>query len=217
MKCPACKADIDPDSLYCDQCGQELKICPKCHIFGKSKRCTQCGGILEKPTEKKPLSDASEMPAARPKEESKPKSPPPPPKQDQSSSSPPPPKAPQASTPADAQKTMRIQRDPVREPGAAPQLKFINRNIGADITFKSGDIIGRRDGQHTRVFGQYGQVSGRHAQVEYNPGKGWSITDLGSSNGTRYNNEYLRENIPQLIKDESYIIIANIEFYVRTE
>lgn len=47
VNCPKCKAEIESDSHYCDQCGIELYICPQCHLFGKGKRCTQCGQALE--------------------------------------------------------------------------------------------------------------------------------------------------------------------------
>ncbi len=48
MKCYHCKQEIDDDSLFCDQCGEKIWICPKCHIPGKGegKRCGLCGNIL---------------------------------------------------------------------------------------------------------------------------------------------------------------------------
>lgn len=48
MNCYNCKAPIDDDSLYCDQCGVRLYVCPKCHIAGKGegKRCCKCGTAL---------------------------------------------------------------------------------------------------------------------------------------------------------------------------
>lgn len=39
MKCPFCKATIDDDSHFCDQCGKELHFCPEC---GKPKIGTVC-------------------------------------------------------------------------------------------------------------------------------------------------------------------------------
>lgn len=46
VNCPKCRVEIESDSYYCDQCGVELYICPQCHVFGKGKRCTQCGQPL---------------------------------------------------------------------------------------------------------------------------------------------------------------------------
>lgn len=46
MKCPFCKAIIDDDSRFCDQCGKELHFCPEC---GKPKMgtvCPACGADL---------------------------------------------------------------------------------------------------------------------------------------------------------------------------
>ena len=46
MKCPFCKAMIDDDSRFCDQCGKELHFCPEC---GKPKMgtvCPACGADL---------------------------------------------------------------------------------------------------------------------------------------------------------------------------
>lgn len=48
MKCFICKNDIEDDSLFCDQCGTKIFICPDCRIPGKGegKRCGKCGHLL---------------------------------------------------------------------------------------------------------------------------------------------------------------------------
>lgn len=48
MNCYNCKAQIDDDSLYCDQCGERIYLCPGCRIPGKGegKRCGKCGTAL---------------------------------------------------------------------------------------------------------------------------------------------------------------------------
>ena len=46
IKCPKCQAEIEGDSYFCDQCGAELFVCPKCGAYGKGKRCTRCGEPL---------------------------------------------------------------------------------------------------------------------------------------------------------------------------
>lgn len=47
--CPNCKADIDNDSIYCDQCGQALTFCTKCGRVGLGKRCSYCGAQMARP------------------------------------------------------------------------------------------------------------------------------------------------------------------------
>ncbi|SEE60964.1 FHA domain-containing protein [Prevotella aff. ruminicola Tc2-24] len=44
--CPACREEIDDDSHYCDQCGQELFFCNHCGRVGLGRRCTYCGGLM---------------------------------------------------------------------------------------------------------------------------------------------------------------------------
>lgn len=44
--CPKCKSEIDADSLYCDQCGDALKICPQCQSLSRGKKCSKCGSAV---------------------------------------------------------------------------------------------------------------------------------------------------------------------------
>jgi hypothetical protein len=46
MKCPFCKAIIDDDSWFCDQCGKELKFCPECRQPKRGTECAACGADL---------------------------------------------------------------------------------------------------------------------------------------------------------------------------
>ena len=52
VKCPFCNKDIEQDSFYCDQCGEELKLCSNGHGFKKGKICGTCG---------KPLTSAKDV------------------------------------------------------------------------------------------------------------------------------------------------------------
>lgn len=47
--CPACKEQIEDDSHYCDQCGQQLLFCKQCGHVGMGRRCTRCGGVMALP------------------------------------------------------------------------------------------------------------------------------------------------------------------------
>lgn len=47
--CPKCKADIDDDSIYCDQCGEALAFCSQCGRVGIGKRCSHCGAPMAYP------------------------------------------------------------------------------------------------------------------------------------------------------------------------
>jgi len=44
--CPKCKEEIEDNSHYCDQCGQELVYCSSCERVGMGRRCTHCGGLM---------------------------------------------------------------------------------------------------------------------------------------------------------------------------
>ena len=46
MKCPYCKATIDDDSYYCDQCGKEMRFCPDCKKPKIGTECAACGADL---------------------------------------------------------------------------------------------------------------------------------------------------------------------------
>ena len=46
MKCPFCKAIIDDDSWFCDQCGTALKFCPECRQPNRGTECAACGADL---------------------------------------------------------------------------------------------------------------------------------------------------------------------------
>lgn len=46
MECAYCKMEIDDDSYFCDQCGEEILICPTCKKPGKGKVCIWDGTKL---------------------------------------------------------------------------------------------------------------------------------------------------------------------------
>lgn len=176
MICLFCKCEIDDDSFYCDQCGQEILICPKCNKPSKGKFCTSDGTTLVKMKEKMaptPLSNGITVGVSTP--------------------------------------------SPNLESGGASgksELHLINRTLGLDIKVEKDVSIGRTKGDFVDIFAKYDTVSSEHLKITYDPQKGWLATDLGSTNGTKYNNTPLIPNQQQLLSDKSYLQIANIEFFV---
>lgn len=166
MQCPFCKSNIDDDSLYCDQCGKEILICPKCNKPGKGKMCTRDGTKL--------ITMKSKI----------------------------------AGTAIGVGVSVAVSLD-------KGELHLINKNLGLDIKIEKDVLIGRETGDFVDIFSKYETVSGRHLQIDFDSQKGWLVTDLGSTNGTKYNDIPLVPNRPQILTDKSYLIIANMEFYVQ--
>jgi hypothetical protein len=58
MQCPSCKEQIDDDSHYCDQCGEQILVCSICGRPGKGKRCIfdgkemiPAGSVVQQPSQ----------------------------------------------------------------------------------------------------------------------------------------------------------------------
>ena len=178
MQCPFCKSNIDDDSFYCDQCGKEISICPKCNKPGKGKMCTIDGTTL--------ITMKNKM----------------------------------AGTATGVGVSVAVSSAPAQKLGPTPvldkgELRLINKNLGLDIKIEKDVSIGRTTGDFVDIFSKYQTVSGRHLQINFDLQKGWLVTDLGSTNGTKYNNMPLVPNKPQILSDKSYLIIATIEFYIQ--
>lgn len=46
IQCPECRSMIPDDSVFCDQCGKELKWCPECKKPKRGTECPLCGSDL---------------------------------------------------------------------------------------------------------------------------------------------------------------------------
>jgi hypothetical protein len=192
MNCPFCKSDIEQDSFFCDQCGNELFICPQCKNLAKGKRCTQDGSKLVSLKEFKGASKPAAIVENKPEAQTIP-------------------------TPEVKPVNVEPQVKPVQVfPTASEQrkMKLINHSLNINIELENGDIIGRKAGKFSTQFGKLNQISGKHAQVIYDQVKGWCIIDLGSSNGTKYNGVPLSPSVPQKIENQTKVILANIEFII---
>ncbi len=95
-----------------------------------------------------------------------------------------------------------------------PGLILTNKKIGIELKLVNNDIIGRRSDKFSGILGNYKQISGSHARVNFSSDSGWSITDLNSSNGTTYQDKKLIPFQSVKLQNETFIILANIEFYI---
>lgn len=66
MECPFCNQYIDDDSFFCDQCGQELMVCPVCKKPGKGKACIYDGNkLVAAKSLSQPTTSNSDSPVAK--------------------------------------------------------------------------------------------------------------------------------------------------------
>ena len=83
---------------------------------------------------------------------------------------------------------------------------------GLSLPLKEGDF-GRRGGIWPDLSAfQY--ISGIHGHIG-RQGPLWTITDLGSTNGTKVNGKTLRKDIPETLKSGDTVIIATSVFVVK--
>lgn len=160
-KCYKCGADIDSDSLFCDQCGAEQFICPKCHIIGKgpNKRCGMCGSPLVPATGQQGNNSTQQQGAA-------------------------------AQPFAGA----------AQQQGAARTASYlVCQAEQVSIPLMNGAVIGRTAGDYANILGKCIYISGMHARLTQD-GSVWSITDLGSRNGTKVNGVACQPNVPMAFK-----------------
>ena len=160
-KCYKCGADIDSDSLFCDQCGAEQYVCPKCHIIGKgqNKRCGMCGSPLVPATGQQGNNSTQQQEAA-------------------------------AQPFAGA----------AQQQGAARMASYlVCQAEQVSIPLINGAVIGRTAGDYANILGKCIYISGIHARLTQN-GSVWSITDLGSRNGTKVNGVACQPNVPMAFK-----------------
>lgn len=67
------------------------------------------------------------------------------------------------------------------------------------IPLMNGAVIGRTAGDYANILGKCIYISGMHARLTQNDSV-WSITDLGSRNGTKVNGVACQPNVPMAFK-----------------
>lgn len=185
--CPSCKEEIEDDSHFCDQCGQELVYCSSCGRVGMGRRCTYCGGLMV---------TVEELVEQR--------------KGQRSASA----ESQGIMTFGTNASTRANQSGAEASPGGLPTLTLYNPNLDIRMVGVNGAVIGRRQGPYTHLFEGNMYISGVHAQLIYKPDTGWNIIDKHSSNGTKLNQRDLLPDIPMSIKSGDIVTLANINLQV---
>lgn len=187
-KCYKCGADIDSDSLFCDQCGAEQYVCPKCHIIGKgpNKRCGMCGSPLVPATGQQGNNSTQQQgAAAQPFAGAA---------QQQGAAQP------FAGAAQQQQGAAQPFAGAAQRQGAARTASYlVCQAEQVSIPLINGAVIGRTAGDYANILGKCIYISGIHARLTQN-GSVWSITDLGSRNGTKVNGVACQPNVPMAFK-----------------
>ncbi len=187
--CPSCREEIEDDSHYCDQCGQELVYCSNCGRVGMGRRCTYCGGLMVSVDELQSQRERSV-------------------RQSNFISN-----VPVSSVSANvSRRAPEGSQMPVQN--GIPTLTLYNPTLDIRMVGVNGAIIGRRQGPYTQLFVDNMYVSGVHAQLIYKPDNGWCIIDKHSSNGTKLNQRDLMPDVPMTIKSGDIVTLANINLQV---
>ena len=187
--CPSCKEEIEDDSHYCDQCGQELVYCSSCGRVGMGRRCTYCGGLMisaEEMVEKRNTSGQQSNSAMT--------------------------NAPFTLGGQTSLQEPDVQSVPSRN--GIPTLTLYNPSLDIRIVGINGAIIGRRQGPYSQMLEANMYISGVHAQLIYKSDSGWCIIDKHSSNGTKLNQRDLLPDVPMSIKSGDIVTLANVNLQV---
>ena len=186
--CPRCKEEIEEQSHFCDQCGQELVYCSSCGRVGMGRRCTHCGGLMKSYDEIQQERLSKNHSSVNNISES------------------------YAQV---SQHSLRTpQNAPEVSPGGIPTLTLYNPSLDIRMVGINGAVIGRRQGPYQKLFDGNMYISGVHAQLIYKPDTGWCIIDKNSSNGTKLNQRDLQPDVPMTIKAGDIVTLANINLQV---
>lgn len=172
--CPLCGADIDSDSIFCDQCGAQLLVCPKCGSFRKGKFCLKCGV----PTV--PAGTAAPQPVN-----------------------------PAPVTPAPQPVAVPNPRPTTIPPAQQQPMRLSCPAMGVTLVMQPGAMIGRGTGPYTAQLAMFKYISGTHARLDYD-GTRWTITDIGSRNGTAVNGVPCRVSEPVPLRPGDVIRFATV-------
>ena len=242
--CPACKEEIEDDSHYCDQCGQQLLFCKQCGHVGLGRRCTRCGGMMALPAGSMAAANAGANPMGAPMGNpmANPMGSPagnpgvgaavrpgvnisvtPSASVSRAANVPPAqqqqPVSPRTSNAQNIAASISVgPAISIAQAGTGrssmPMMTLVNESLNIRITAMNGAIIGRRKGPYVQFFEQNSYVSGIHAQLKYKSGAGWFVIDMNSSNGTRINQAPIQPETENPLKNGDVLSIANVNLQV---
>ena len=202
LQCAFCKQDIDDDSSYCDQCGKQLMMCPQGNHLCETSFCAKHGKKVV-PYVQGAVSSLSTTGVTN--------------------TVPAPPQAVTGTVPVVTSPPAAagpVATNPIATP-AAPRtcgaLRLHSAGQGIDVRPQSGDVIGRRNGQHVATFSRFGQISGSHLQLRQDDQKQWWVKDLNSSNGTYLNKSRLKADAEFLLQDGAALTLGDISVSVEIQ
>ena len=93
-------------------------------------------------------------------------------------------------------------------------IRMINKTLNLDLIINDGDIIGRKNGRFISELANFKQISSKHCIINYTIENGWTVTEFGSTNGTKLNGKLLNPLVSYKIEKNDTLTLANIEFYI---
>jgi hypothetical protein len=98
------------------------------------------------------------------------------------------------------------------DPAGVPPLELRSPEFREPFRVRNGDLLGRTEGRFRDLLADRHEVSGRHASFSFDPRGGWTVTDLGSTNGTAVNGVPVTGSAR--LRDRDTLLIADLEFTV---
>ena len=95
-------------------------------------------------------------------------------------------------------------------PPATAATRLVCHAMGITLHLQNGAIIGRKTGAYMSQLGACSYLSRSHARLDFD-GVRWTITDLGSTNGTTVNGFPCRPSAP-FAKGDTVRLGANYDF-----
>ena len=190
--CPSCKEEIEDDSRYCDQCGQELVYCNNCGRVGMGRRCTHCGGLMVSYNELEQQRNQHQQQVSQSYVGM----------------------ATSHREPFVATSHRVADGSQLPAQSGIPTLTLYNPTLDIRMVGVNGAIIGRRQGPYQQLFEGNMYISGVHAQLIYKPDTGWCVIDKHSSNGTKLNQREVQPDVPMSLKSGDIVTLANINLQV---